>query len=108
MEMIFGTEVADVLLAPETFESLEKSHIVKKWFQVAVDYPLGMLSQLFPFFPRMRSPANIPYFLGLPLIGPGLVVLRTSYGDLGFSLLMPLVSGLWIVTTHMLTAIVFS
>jgi hypothetical protein len=94
MAMVFGSEAADALLAPQTFDSLENAHIVRKWFQVAVDYPLGMLSQLFPFFPRMRSPANIPYFLGLPLIAPSLVVLRTSYGDLGFSLLMPLVRGL--------------
>jgi hypothetical protein len=105
--MVFGSEAADTLLAPQTFDSLENSHIVRKWFQVAVDYPMGMLGQLFPFFPRMRSPANIPYFLGLPLIAPSLVVLRTSYGDLGFSLLMPLVSGLFVDATHILNVIVF-
>ena len=92
MALVFGSEAADAMLAPYTFDSIHNSHVVKQWLQIAADYPLAALGQLFPFFPRMRSPANIPYYMGLPLIGPSLVLWRTRYSDLGFSMLIPIVS----------------
>jgi hypothetical protein len=94
MALVFGTEAADALLAPQTFDSIHNSHVVRRWLQIAADYPLTAFGQLFPFFPRVRSPANIPYYLGLPLIGPSLVLWRTSYGHLGFTMLVPIVSSL--------------
>jgi RING-variant domain len=94
MALVFGTDAADALLAPPTLDSIHNSHVVRRWLQIAADYPLTVLGQLFPFFPRIRSPANIPYYLGLPLIGPSLVLWRTRYGDLGFTMLVPIVSPL--------------
>lgn len=90
MALVFGSEVADAMLAPHTFDSIHNSHAVRRWLQIGADYPLAALGQLFPFFPRMRSPANIPYYMGLPLIGPSLVLWRTRYSDLGFSMLIPI------------------
>jgi len=91
MALVFGTDTANALLAQPIFNSRHTSHIVR-WLQIAGDHGLRGLGQLFPFFPRIRSPANIPYYLGLPLIGPSLVLWRTSYGDIGFSMLIPIVS----------------
>jgi hypothetical protein len=93
VSLVFGTEAADELLAPQIFDSIHDTHWIRRLFPVAAEYPLATLGQLFPFFPpRMRSPANIPYYLGLPLIGPSLVLWRTRYGDIGFSMLVPMVS----------------
>jgi hypothetical protein len=96
MALVFGSEAADAILAPRTFGSIHNSDVVGRWLKAAVGYPLAAFGQLFPFFPRLRSPANIPYYLGLPLIGPALVLWRTRYGDVGFSMLIPIVSFLFI------------
>jgi hypothetical protein len=92
MALVLGPETADAILAPQTFDSIHNSAVVRRWLQIAADYPLTAFGQLFPFFPRMRSPTNIPYYLGLPLIGPSLVLWRTRWGDIGFSMLIPIVS----------------
>jgi hypothetical protein len=92
MALVFGSDAADALLAPQTVDSLKNAHFVRRWVQEAADLPLAAVGQLFPFFPRMRSPANLPYYLGLPLIGPSLVLWRTRFGDIGFSMLIPIVS----------------
>ncbi|KAN0116943.1 hypothetical protein V8E51_002920 [Hyaloscypha variabilis] len=89
LALVFGTDAANALLAQPTFNSIHTSHIAR-WLQVAGDHGLRAFGQLFPFFPRVRSPANIPYYLGLPLIGPSLVLWRTSFGDIGFSMLIPI------------------
>ena len=92
MALVLGPETADAILAPQTFDSIHNSAVVRRWLQIAADYPLTVFGQLLPFFPRMRSPTNTPYYLGLPLIGPSLVLWRTRWGDIGFSMLIPIVS----------------
>lgn len=87
MAMVFGTEAADAILAAGTPNSLENTNVVGRWI-----YHTGILGQLFPFFPRARQGASVPYFLGLPMIAPSLIALRTRYGEMCFSLLIPLVS----------------
>jgi hypothetical protein len=103
LALVFGTDAANALLAQPTFNSIHTSHIAR-WLQVAGDHGLRAFGQLFPFFPRVRSPANIPYYLGLPLIGPSLVLWRTSFGDIGFSMLIPIVSPLTFAFTSILTS----
>jgi hypothetical protein len=92
MALVFGSEAAGAILAPRTFDSIHDSHVVRRWLQIGTDYPLAAFTQLFPFFFRFRSPANIPYYPGLPLIGPALVLWRTRWSDYGFSMLIPIVS----------------
>lgn len=91
MGLVFGSEYSDALLAIPTLDFLKNRHAVGRW----ADTALAGLSQLFPFFPRMRAHANIPYYLGLPLIAPSLIMWRTSYGDIGFSMLIPIVSPIY-------------
>lgn len=87
MAMVFGTEAMDAILAARTSDSLGNTNAVSRWI-----YHTGILGQFFPFFPRARQGGSAPYFLGLPMIAPSLIALRTRYGEMCFSLLIPLVS----------------
>jgi hypothetical protein len=85
--MVFGSEAADAILAAGPTNSFENANALRKWLHRS-----SIFGQLFPFFPRERPGANIPYFFGLPMIAPSLVALRTRYGEMCFSLLIPFVS----------------
>ena len=43
MALVFGSEAADAMLAPHTFNSIHNSHVVRQWLQIAADYPLAAL-----------------------------------------------------------------
>ena len=52
----------------------------------------AMLKNLDPFFPALQSQFNVELWLGLPMIAPTLVLLRTNIADRFFSIIPVTVS----------------
>jgi hypothetical protein len=63
----------------------------RPWARNMVAVMRKSLTVFDPFFPDAGYPPNMKIFLGLPLIGPSLIILRTRFADQAFALLLPLV-----------------
>lgn len=83
LHVVFGAEEAARIMAPDLFiRALDEER-------------LPMLSKIFPiifkatdpFFPALEFPLQWKLFVGLPLIGPSLILSRTTLADKAFSLL---------------------
>ncbi|KAF8852842.1 hypothetical protein BDZ45DRAFT_694712 [Acephala macrosclerotiorum] len=83
MSLVFGAE--------ETTNILKGGFLLPTQYYEAYFRKVQQGSRLlFPFFPAPDVPGNPLLFSVVPLIGPALVLLRTSVADQAFPLLLPL------------------
>ena len=88
MQIVFGHDEARRVLGGV----FEQEHISTQWVRLIKESVRWSLTAFDPFFPDYRSSSNWRIFVGLPLIGPSLIILRTKLADQAFALLLPLVS----------------
>lgn len=85
IHIVFGSEDASRLLASMRGPRYTHRSSLMQWLDTVI-------SNTDPFLPGLGAFSNWKAWLTLPLIGPGLVLLRTKMADYTFPLLMPLVS----------------
>lgn len=96
MGVVFGIKEADAILQP-LLKGPSFLHALFPWHVPGVDFSRSAAIQaaLFSFIPRFRGAGGAWYFLGLPAIGPGLVLLRTKYAEMwAVRMLVPVVRSL--------------
>ncbi|RDL42158.1 uncharacterized protein BP5553_02137 [Venustampulla echinocandica] len=83
IHIVFGPEDASRLLASMRGTQYTHRTSLMQWLDT-------LISNTDPFLPGLGAISNWKAWLTLPLIGPGLVLLRTKMADYTFPLLMPL------------------
>lgn len=90
MQLVFGVD--------ETAAILSRSLRDRTYYDAplyAGSEVIGALTRyLSPFFPTSKffQGDNFTFFIGLPLIGPSLILLRSKFGDKAFAWTLPIVS----------------
>lgn len=87
MHTVFGHEEARRVLGG-VFHS---EPMAARWVKLIKESVRWSLTAFDPFFPDYRSSSNWKIFVGLPLIGPALIISRTRFADQAFALLLPIV-----------------
>jgi hypothetical protein len=83
MQFVFGYDEVQAILARNQRPATDRRSWLNTAHRIAGSMDL--------FFPGTNFQGNLKLFLGLPLIAPALIILRTKMSDQAFALLLPLV-----------------
>lgn len=89
MQVVFGQQEARLLLG--VVQPDDGYGLGGRWMKLVKDTARWSLTAFDPFFPDAGTASNLKVFIGLPLIGPSLVISRTKFADQAFALLLPMV-----------------
>jgi hypothetical protein len=87
VQVVFGRVEAQGLLR----DLYPEPSLSRRWFQLTKETLRWSMSVFDPFFPEFQSNSDWRIFVGLPLIGPCLLLSRTRFADRALPLLLPLV-----------------
>lgn len=87
MQVVFGVDEARKVLGG----AFQDETVGQQWVKLIKESVRWSLTAFDPFFPDYRSSSNWKIFVGLPLIGPSLIISRTKFADQAFALLLPMV-----------------